>query len=76
MVKFGKFIDDIREKVKWINISFEEEPLGESMTIRIPNSRKRFVIDTTKIGKLEYGTPAYDELLEMSIEQLEGFSKM
>lgn len=73
--KFGKFIDDIRKKIKYINIQFSEEPFGESMTITIPPSTKSYIIDTTKIGKIEYDSPMYMELLEMTIEQLKMFNK-
>lgn len=70
MKNFGKFIDEIRKEIKWLNVNFEEVPFGESMTLTIPPSTKKIVIDSTKIGKIDYDSPIYLELLNMTIEQL------
>ena len=75
MENFGKFIDDIRKEIKWLNVTFEEVPFGESMIITIPPSTKKYICDTTKIRKIEYDTPMYSELLEMTIEQLRMFNQ-
>ena len=75
MENFGKFIDDIRKEIKWLNVSFEEVPFGESMIITIPPSSKKYIVDTRKIGKIEYDTPMYSELLEMTIEHLKRFNE-
>lgn len=75
MEKFGKFIDDIREEINWINVSFEQEPYGESMTIMVPSSTRKYIVYTEKIGKIEYCTKMYDELLKMTLEILNRFSK-
>lgn len=73
MENFGKLIDDIRKNIKLINIQFEEVPLGDSMVITIPPSKRKIIIDTTKTGALEYNTPMYEELLNMTIEELKTF---
>ncbi len=75
MQKFGKFIDDIRKSVKNINISFKETTSGDCMDINIKDSKKICRIDTKNVGKIEYDTEMYNELLEMTIEQLNGFLK-
>jgi len=75
MENFGKLIDDVRKEVKWINIQFNEVPFGESMTITVPHSTKKYVIDTTQVGKIEYDTPMYLELLKMTIEELQMFNQ-
>lgn len=75
MENFGKFIDDIRKEIKWLNVSFEEVAFGETMVLTIPPSGKKYIVDTTKIGKIEYDTPMYSELLEMTIEQLVRFNQ-
>ena len=75
MENFGKFIDDIRKEIKWLNVTFEEVPFGESMIITIPPSSKKYIVDTRKIGKIEYDTPMYSELLEMTIEHLKRFNE-
>lgn len=75
MENFGKFIDDIRKEIKWLNVSFEEVPFGEAMVLTIPPSSKKYIVDTRKIGKIEYDTPMYSELLEMTIEQLKRFNE-
>lgn len=73
MENFGKLIDDIRKNIKLINIQFEEVPLGDSMVITIPPSKRKIIIDTTKTRALEYNTPMYEELLNMTIEELKTF---
>ena len=75
MENFGKFIDDIRKEIKWLNVSFEEVPFGESMVLTILPSSKKYIVDTRKIGKIEYDTPMYSELLEMTIEHLKRFNQ-
>lgn len=75
METFGQFIDDIRKEIKVIDIKFLEEPLGESMTITVPLSNKKYIVDTTMIGKIKYNTVAYSELLEMTLKYLKTFNK-
>jgi len=75
MENLGKFIDDIRKEIKWLNVSFEEVPFGEAMVLTIPSSSKKYIVDTRKIGKIEYDTPMYSELLGMTIEHLKRFNQ-
>ena len=73
MQNFGKFIDDIRKEIKELNVYFKQVDSGEIMTIELPKSQKKFIVDTTIIGKIKYDTPEYLELLEMTIETLNDF---
>jgi len=74
MKTYGKFIDDIKKEIKKFNVQFEEVPFGESMTITISPSTKKYVIDSTYIGEIEYDTPMYDELLKMTLCELKSFN--
>lgn len=75
MKNFGKFIDDVKKEIKLLNISFEEVPFGETMILSIPNSTKKYILDSRYIGEIEYNTPMYSELLKMTIEQLKMFNQ-
>jgi hypothetical protein len=75
MKNFGKFIDDVKKEIKLLNISFEEVPFGEIMILSIPNSTKKYIVDSRYIGDIEYNTSMYFELVKITIEQLKMFNK-
>jgi hypothetical protein len=70
MEKFGKFIDDIRKEFKWLTISFEEVPFGEALVITTPYSTKKYIVNTNNIGKINYDSEMYHELLDLTITSL------
>jgi len=69
MNTFGKLIDDIRKEIKYINISFEEVPFGEIMTIKIPNKPNRMIVINSKL----INNKDYTDILETSIKTLKLF---
>lgn len=73
MENFYKFIDDIRKEIKCLDVSFV---YGDTtMILTVPPSQKKYVVDPLNIGKIEYDTPEYRELLEMTVELLQGFNQ-
>ena len=73
MENFRKFIDDIRKEIKCLDVSFAYEDY--SMVLTVPPSQRKYVVSTLNIGKIEYDTPEYRELLEMTVELLQGFNQ-
>lgn len=74
MQKFGKLIDDIRETIPDIIVSFDTTNLYEQMEIRVPNKTRTYRIDTQHIGVIDYNnTDMYNELLKITIDTLNNF---
>lgn len=71
---FGRFIDDIRAEIKWLNISFEEVPFGEQMILSIPPSTKTCIIDSRNTKEIKSNSPLYSELLNLTLQQLKNFN--
>jgi hypothetical protein len=75
-MELGRFIDDIRKEIKWFNVNFEPDPFGEQMTITFPpKTTISYVVSDWKLGEIEYGSPQYKELLELTLEHLREMSK-
>ena len=72
--KFGRMIDDISNEIKCFNLSFKNVPHGKSMIINIPPSNSSMIIDTTKIGDIDYGSNNYKKLIQMIIKDLNKFN--
>lgn len=72
---FGRFIDDIRKELKWINVLFEEIPFGEEITITVPDSSKKLVVRTPLIGDIQYDTKIYKEFLQLALDTLKAFEE-
>lgn len=73
MQNFGRFVDDIREHHPDITVVFLLVNGRDTMTITTIITNETVSIDSKNVGDIEYDTPAYEELLDMTIESLGGF---
>jgi len=74
----GKIIEDISLNIDNFNVDIEinKEFKRFILTFTVPNSPKQFIIDTNNmnIGDLNFDSPNYKELIELSIEELNIFN--
>lgn len=70
---FESLLKEILIQIKDVNISYDEIPFGKCYELTIPSTKKKYLIDTTKLGKIEYKSPIYDELLNLSVKTLNNF---
>lgn len=81
LTKFGKFIDDLREKLKNhdpdFTIEFEsDEHFGDKMTLTYPQyGTTKFVTDISRIGDINYNNNLYNELLKNKVDNMMTFLK-
>lgn len=73
MKTFGKLIDDIKSNFDEFKAEFNVVPFGHSMTLSLNNPNRNIVIDSTRIGNIEYSSSSYDELLKLILNTLREF---
>ena len=68
-IKYGKFLDDISEEFEKLVVEYEYG----NLSISIPPCKKKFVIDPNFMGNMYSSQEAYDELMGMTIKELNYF---